>query len=164
MNAFNPEQFEAELKRLRPAQPAPEMLSRISQELSSQPARAAGNGSTPRPLWSWSWLLRWVVPACALTALCAGFYWKHQATFLAQSPNRHLASSGRPVLKADKVEINCQWVADFDAVAKLPSGEPVRFRCEQWMDKIQWRDSAKGLVIEQTTPRLEIVPIRFETY
>jgi hypothetical protein len=164
MSAFDPEQFEAELKRLRPAKPPLEMLHRISVELSSQPARPARSGPTQRPLWNWPGLLRWGLPAGALAALCATLYWKHQATFLAQPPNQHLASSGRPVLRADKVEIDRQWVAGFDAVAKLPSGEPIRFRCEQWMDKVQWRDSAKGLVVEQTTPRLEIVPIRFETY
>ena len=75
-----------------------------------------------------------------------------------------IASADRPLLKADKVEIDRQLVADFDAIARLPSGEPVRFRCQQWMDKVWLRDSAAGLVIERTTPRLEIVPVRFETY
>ena len=75
-----------------------------------------------------------------------------------------LASSARPLLKADKVEIDRQLVAGFDAIARLPSGEPIRFRCQQWMDKVRLRDSGAGLVIERTTPRLEIVPVRFETY
>ena len=79
------------------------------------------------------------------------------------APPLHVGGHAAPLLKADKVEIDRQLVADFDAVGKLPSGEPVRFRCQQWMEKVWLRDTAKGVVIEQTTPRLEIVPIRFET-
>lgn len=164
MSTFNPEQFEAELKRLQPAQPPPELLNRISAELASQPTRPSPSRPTQRLFWNWTGFLRWAVPVGALAALSVALYLKHQVTSLAQPHTQRLASSARPVLKADKVEIDRQWVADFDAVAKLPSGEPVRFRCEQWMDKVQWRDSGKGLAVEQTAPRLEIVPIRFETY
>lgn len=164
MSEFNPEQFEAELKRLRPAQPPAEVLNRISTEVTSR-ATPPSQSRPPRRLsWNWTGLLRWAVPFGALAVVCVALYLKHQVTSLAQPQTHRLASSDRSVLKADKVEIDRQWVADFDAVAKLPSGEPVRFRCEQWMDKVQWRDSRKGLAVEQTTPRLEIVPIRFETY
>jgi hypothetical protein len=67
-------------------------------------------------------------------------------------------------LKADRVEINRQLLANYDAVGRLPGGEPVRFRCAQWMDKVSVSDSAAGFRIERTIPRLEIVPIGFETY
>jgi hypothetical protein len=68
------------------------------------------------------------------------------------------------MVKADKVEFGQDLVATFDAVARLPSGQPVRFRCRQWSDQMVMRDSSKGLVIEERTPRLEVVPVRFETY
>jgi hypothetical protein len=68
------------------------------------------------------------------------------------------------VLKADKVEIDRQLVADFDAITDLPGAQPMRFRCEQWVDKVRLRDTAAGLVIERTTPRVKIVPVRFDTY
>ena len=55
-------------------------------------------------------------------------------------------------------------VALFDAVAQLPNGQPVRFRCREWADEVVLRDPARGIVIERRTPRLEVVPIRFETY
>jgi hypothetical protein len=69
-----------------------------------------------------------------------------------------------PALKADNVELDQQLVASFDAVARLPSGQPVRFRCREWADAVVMRDSASGIVVEQRTPRLEVVPVSFETY
>lgn len=164
MNPFNPEQFEAELRRLRPALPPRSVLARTAAELAALPAGVAGGTQPAGPSWIRSMLLRWLVPAGVVTALCAGLYLKNQGTTPPMPGQARLAAARPPVLKADKIEIDRQLVADFDAVAKLPSGEPVRFRCEQWMDKVQWRDSRKGLVVEQTTPRLEIVPVRFETY
>ena len=55
-------------------------------------------------------------------------------------------------------------VASFDAVARLPGGEPVRFRCREWADDVVVRDPARGIVIERRTPRLEVVPVSIETY
>jgi hypothetical protein len=70
----------------------------------------------------------------------------------------------KPTLKADRVEIDRQLVGAFDAVARLPSGEPIRFRCRQWMDQVVFRDSSRGVVVEKRSPRLEVVPVGFETY
>jgi hypothetical protein len=67
-------------------------------------------------------------------------------------------------LKADDVQVREQLVSSFDAVAKLPTGEPVRFRCQKWVDQVVLRDKKRGVVIEQRTPRLEVVPVGFETY
>ena len=164
MKAFDPEEFEAELKRLRPANPpektTQDLLAALSSRLAQRPARSG----TGFPAWSWACVLRWLVPAGAVAVLCVTWYWSRPALSQPRPRLPQIAASPRPVLKADKVEIDRQIVADFDVVANLPSGQPVRFRCEQWMDKVQWRDSAKGLVVEQTTPRLEIIPVRFETY
>jgi hypothetical protein len=49
-------------------------------------------------------------------------------------------------------------------VAQLPNGEPVRFRCREWRDDVVVRDPGRGLVIERSTPRLEVVPISVETF
>ena len=164
MNPLNSEQFEEELRRLRPARPLPSVLERTAAQLASRRPRLTERSPDRHTSWVGSMLLRWVLPVGVLVVLCATLYLKHQGTTQPVPGPARLASARPPVLKADKIEIDRQLVADFDAVAKLPSGEPVRFRCEQWMDKVQWRDSRKGLVVEQTTPRLEIVPVRFETY
>jgi hypothetical protein len=80
-----------------------------------------------------------------------------------QNSNQQMAAA-QPALKADNVEFDQQLVASFDAVARLPSGQPVRFRCREWADAVVLRDSASGIEVEQRTPRLEVVPVSFETY
>ena len=67
-------------------------------------------------------------------------------------------------MKADNVEIVEQLVATFDAVAHLPDGAPVRFRCSEWFDDVVLRDSSRGILIQHRMPRLEVEPVSFETY
>jgi hypothetical protein len=62
------------------------------------------------------------------------------------------------------VQIDQALVWSFDAVARLPSGEPIRFRCREWMDQVVLSDRDRGVVFEQRAPRVEVVPVRFETY
>jgi hypothetical protein len=73
-------------------------------------------------------------------------------------------AAAEAALKADEVEIDQQLIVAFDAVARLPGGQPIRFRCREWADEVVLTDSAHGVVIEQRTPRLEVVPVSFETY
>lgn len=162
MKDFELEQFEAELEALRPAHPDPAALERLRSELSAK--RAAGQALSPTspagpPNWTF---LRWLIPgAIAACTLALGWITYRDSGRRTAPP---VAVVAAPALKADKVEIDRQWVADFDAVARLPDGVPLRFRCEQWLDKVRVRDSATGLVLERTTPRLEIVPVSLETY
>jgi hypothetical protein len=76
-------------------------------------------------------------------------------TRLAQAPH---------AVRADDVEIDRQLVNAFDAVATLPDGEPVRVRCQQWIDEVVLRDNKHGVAIQQRTPRFEVIPLRFETF
>lgn len=163
MIEFDPDPFETELQGLRPGKPSRKTLDGIlaGLEANSRWDRVR----RPRSVWRWWRPLRWLVPtAAAAAAAFALLVAEHANVPQKGSATQPLVSSARPVLKADKVEIDRQLVAGFDAVARLPSGQPVRFRCQQWMDKVRLRDSGAGLVIERTTPRLEIVPVCFETY
>ena len=72
--------------------------------------------------------------------------------------------AANPAMKADDVKIDQRLVSSFDAVARLPGGEPVRFRCENWMDQMVLKDSSKGWVVNNRQPRFEVVPVGFETY
>ena len=72
--------------------------------------------------------------------------------------------AARPALAADNVEIDRTLVAAYDAVARLPGGEPVRFRLNEWADDVILRDSARSVVVEQRTPRVEVVPVGFDVY
>jgi len=67
-------------------------------------------------------------------------------------------------LRADNVQINQDLVSTFDTVEPLPNGEPVRYRCREWMDTVVVRDSRKGLEVARRVPRIEVIPVRFEAY
>jgi hypothetical protein len=66
--------------------------------------------------------------------------------------------------KADDVQVDQQLVSSFDVVAKLPGGEPVRFHCRKWNDQVVVTDTNRDMQIEQDSPRVEVVPVRLETY
>jgi hypothetical protein len=74
------------------------------------------------------------------------------------------ATVSAPVSRIKDIEFDRQLVAAFDAIAQMPNGQPVRFRCREWTDDVIVRDPVQGIVIERRTPRLEIVPVRVETY
>ncbi len=175
MNDRDQELFEAELRKLTPARPPAELMAKLAaaqpvaprEALSAPRQRASGafpQLSTLNPQRFWRLLLRWLAPAAALGAVVAVLLvWRPLGP--ATQPRAGLPTvPDKPALKANDVEIDEQLVASFDAVATLPSGLPVRLRCREWTDEVVWRDKASGLEIEQRTPRLEVVPVSFETY
>ena len=164
MNDFDLELFEADLKRLRPARPPEDLLERLEE---TRPGHHAGGNSVRagwrmKPNWPapWGWLAAAGGVAAMLVSLLV---WNPQRP--TRRPNDVSNSAqNTAALKADKVDIDQQLVESFDAVAQLPNGEPVRFRCSEWRDQIVLRDSARGVVIQRQIPRFEVVPVRFETY
>ena len=153
--------FEAELSRLKPAAPPTEFLVRLQKvQPLATPARSV---ISPRPNFvSRVFALRWLVPAAAL-AIFGLLVWR---IILPSPPASHdqRPVAAAPTLKADEVQIDRELVATYEAVARLPGGEPVRLRCREWVDQVVWEDKARGLVVEQRTPRIELIPVRFETY
>jgi len=166
------EQFEAKLKAVRPAQPPADFLQRLQSETpalvsarraeSAQPdlspasARIRSAKPAAQPFWL-PLLLRWMVPATAVLVLGV-VLWQ------AKPPARRgLETVGSP-MKADDVQIDQQLVSTFDAVAPLPSGEPVRFRCQEWLDEVVLRDSKQGVEVARRVPRVEVVAVGFESY
>jgi hypothetical protein len=153
MSDFDPSRLEAELRALVPARPPRHLLNKTLECLSPS--------EVENPDWSWHDALGWLIPALGL-GLIALFVLILPSAWV-RRPAAHLPAAFTS-LKADRVEINRQLLANYDAVGRLPTGEPVRFRCAQWVDKVSVSDSAAGFRIERTIPRLEIVPIGFETY
>lgn len=169
------ERLEARLRSVRPARLPADFLQRLKTETpalvaerraQTAPAAQPGKTAAPEPVhapasapWS-SWVslaARWLVPATAVLIVGAVIW---RATLpLPRAPE----AAGEPV-KADDVQIDQQLVSTFDAVAQLPSGEPVRFRCREWMDEVVLRDSRRGVEVARRVPRVEVVPVRFETY
>jgi hypothetical protein len=158
------ELFEAELRQLRPAKPPQKLTERLAaiggrQEPAVQSRRTKSPGTAFR---RWGGFPLWLVPAGCALLLTAGLGWwlLHPAgDKRAERP----ASQPTPGWKADSVEIDRELVASFDAIANLPGGEPVRLRCSEWEERVSFHDRARGLVVERRTPRLEVVPVRFET-
>ena len=152
--------METDLQKLKPATPPEELMARL---IAAQPTLRA----EPRPKTAPAWrsvalrplLFRWLAPLTAALAIIMGlFIWRS-----AHSAGKPRIQAGRPT-KTDDVEIDRHLIAAYDAVAQLPGGEPVRFHCREWTDNVVLRDPVRGVVIEQRMPRMEIVPVRIETY
>jgi hypothetical protein len=165
MNDSDFERFEQELLRINPAEPPPEYLGQLLR----LPARAARNPVAAR--WgllcesiraSLLWRLRWLIPAAAL-AVAMGLVWTRPAPLHSRIRGAVAATPFLP-LKADSLRVHEHLVSSFDAIGRLSTGEPVRFRCREWMDEVVVSDKDRGFVLEQRTPRVEVIPVRFETY
>jgi hypothetical protein len=167
MNQRDIEQFEHELQKFKPAQPPEDFMARLSSEAYTRKSQAKQLSAFSALLASlrFDWFkqhgVRWAVPASALIAVLLAL-----AHFVPHRPVKDSKTSSvqAPAIKADEVQINHELVSTFDAVARLPDGEPVRFRCRQWMDEVVLSDNGHGVTIEQRSPRVEIVPVGFDTY
>ncbi len=162
------ELLEAELRKLAPAKPPAELMRRLVGARQFNLAASPQLSTLNSQLAFWRLVLRWVAPAAAVGVAAVAFLcWRWMGPE-ARSPDKlaanPLAAAAQAVLKADDVEIDENLVAAFDAVARLPSGQAIRFRCREWADAVVLRDTARGLELEQRAPRLEVVPVRFETY
>jgi hypothetical protein len=163
MNDRDLDLFERELEALKPAPPPKEFVDRLAQAISIEAGRnSRARKAAPSPEAGSLWLyrpqvwLRWLAPATILVlagilAWNANFAGRREATASA-------------ALKADEVKIGSTLVSSFDAVASTPDGEPVRFRCEEWLDEVRLSDRSRGLVYSQRVPRVTVVPVSFETY
>jgi hypothetical protein len=160
MDDANLNSFESELRRLTPAAPNSALLRRIRQAGS----RARAVSPLRRdPARSWLNLLKWLMPATAsgmALVLVTSLLW----TAGQNEPDRALPAPSRTLIKADQVHIDRELVASFQTVAESPEGLPVRFELQEWMDRVTFRDTSRGIIVEQRSPRVEIVPVRFESY
>ena len=163
MNEFGNEPLEAELQQLKPAAPPEDFMARLANAPLATRAALMPWFSAPAGTGGVSRLLRWLAPATAAGALLAVVLIR-QLNATADKSSGARPSGIEPMVRADNVEIDRQLVATFDTVAQLPDGEPVRFRCSEWLDDVVLRDSARGILIEHRMPHLEIVPVSFEVY
>jgi hypothetical protein len=165
------EDFERQLRQTRLAKLPEDFAARL---LAVEHQLNCGVESTPPAasfsdyLQSLRLALRWLIPATA-AALAVTVVW-HDSTPFASRPSgstsglQKSAGLNAPLLKADDVKIDQRLVSSFDAVARLPGGEPVRFRFENWMDQVVLSDKSRGLVVENRKPRVEVVAMGYETY
>lgn len=154
------ERLEAALRQIAPAAPPPQLLARLRPARMEPPLAPR---AMPRPAWPWAQMavlwrgLLYGGPAAAGLLLI----------WLAWQPAHHPAKRlppGSSGIKPSAVQVGHSLLASFDAVAQLPDGTPVRFRCREWQDDVTIHDRAHGLEVTQSTPRVEVIPLRFETY
>ncbi len=147
--------FEKELLRHRPAAAPSELMAKLT--VARPRSRPVLRHAEPVKSF-WPLLRQWLIPATAVV-VAGVLLWR----FYPGTNSDKRTAEAAPV-KADEVQIDRELVASFDTVARLPGGEPVRFRCREWLDEVTVSDKERGLVIERRMPRLEVVPVRFETY
>ena len=161
MSDFDEQSFESELRKVKPDKLPEDLMARL-MSAQTQTRTAARTCSTLNRASNWQSFFRWLIPVSAAAADASLILWSLR---LMRGPRIETRVAGTShAIKADDVEIDRQLIASFDAVARMPDGEPVRFRCREWMDEVVLRDMARGVVIERRTPRLEVVPVSFETY
>jgi hypothetical protein len=162
MNEF--EIVETDLQKLEPARPPEELMARLAAAQPAPRALPLPQTAPLRRIATSHPLFRWLAPVTAAAAMLIGLSLWHSIHSAGKPRGQTFAVFAKPTLKTDDVEIDRRLVAAYDAVAQLPGGEPVRFRCREWTDNMVLRDPVRGVVIEQRTPRMEIVPVRIETY
>ena len=155
MNNHEPELMEVELRRHKPASPPGELMERLLAVVPARPAARVQSHprSTYAPEWWRAWR-RWLAPISAFAFVAV--------VSLRQFPWAVIP----PVIggNTDNVQISHTLVSSYDAVGELPGGEPVRFRVREWTDSTVLRDTARRLVVAHSRPRMEVVPVEFETY
>jgi hypothetical protein len=161
VNDHELEQYEAELRRTPPARLPEHFMARL-RAAKPGPALARTMPVQLPAAWPvWRGVLRWLAPALAVAA--AGLLvWRTNLN--PGSGADKMPPAAARGLKADDVQVDQELVSSFDVVAKLPGGEPVRFSCRQWRDQWSVTDTNRGVEIVQDSPRVEVVPVRFETY
>lgn len=154
------ERLEASLRQISPAAPPPDLLEHLRAapvEARSVSRRAAGRTFRWRDVFAGWRGLAVAAPASAVLLIA----WLGLRPAAVPDKTKPDGSSG---IKANAVQVDHSLVASFDTVAQMPDGEPVRFRCREWQDNVVIHDDAHGVVICKSTPRVEVVPVRFETY
>jgi hypothetical protein len=148
------------LRRIPPAAVPPDLLARLRAAAVETPIaerRSLRRGFRWAEVFA-GWRGIAAAAASAAVILLVGLAWRPAAV---PDKKKLSASTG---IEANAVQVGHSLVASFDTVAQLPGGEPVRFRCREWRDDVVIHDDAHGVMISQSTPRVEVVPVRFETY
>jgi hypothetical protein len=139
------QEFEAELKQLRPRAPSPALLARLERELDSIPAGAVA----ARPRRSRIYWL--VLPAAAAAGLAVASLWGWRARLAPPAEFKPVAAT--QLLYASREE----------GAVTLPGGVQARRVRSQYVDTYTWRNPRTRASLQWTVPREEVrvVPIQF---
>lgn len=158
------EKLAAALRQIPPSAPPEELMMRLrAATAGSKPAKR------PAPVRMFHWLdwftgwRRWAVMTPAMATAVLILLWLELPPTVQPDKTSPLLSD-KSGIKANAVQVDHSLMASFDTVAQMPGGESVRFRCRAWQDEVVIRDDAHGVVISKSTPRVEVIPVSFETY
>lgn len=161
MNAEEQERFECALRQVAPAKLPAELLDRLR---AAKPCAPPVKRARPRKIsWLAGWWAGWRWVMAATPVVLAAIIVLRMESRPGAGPGK-ISSAASPGMKINAVQVDHALVSSFDAVVQLPGGEPVRFRCRKWMDAVRMSDDSHGVMIERSSPRVEVIPVRFETY
>lgn len=148
-------QFEAELKRLRPLAPTPRLATRIEGELAPRRARGASVH------WLWSAALP-IAAALAVLALAPG----RRPTESIKTAATLAADATRPtesMLKPVTAE-NLLYAAQDEGLVTLDDGTTARRERLNYVDTITWKNPRTNASLTWSVPREEVrvVPVNFQ--
>jgi hypothetical protein len=155
------DRLETAWRQIRPAAAPPELLARLHAARPVQPAMVVPPSDAPS-LWRQIRLGWRALTLAAPTTAVLLLIWFAWAPGLTTKPLIPGAITGNSA--PDNVQVGHSLVASFDTIARVPGGAPVRLRYREWQDNIVIHDRVHGMEITQTTPRIEVIPVRFETY
>jgi anti-sigma-K factor RskA len=154
------ERLEAGLRQIPPAAPPAELMARLRAATAT--AQSKSQGTTRAvfhlPDFLSFWRMAGVGVSAAVTILLTLLLWRPEM----KPAKTSLASATG--MDVNAVQVGHSLLASFDTVAQAPDGEPVRFRWREWEDNVVIHDDAHGVVVSKTVPRIEVVPVRIETY
>lgn len=147
------QQFEAELKGLRPAPLSPALLARVEAELAGSPAAAPARPKGGTVAWFWPFL----TAAAAALAM----------TFAPQPP---MSAEGYGSLARSETTLkpiaaeNVLISAQDEGLVTLPDGTPARRARLQYVDTITFKNPRTNASLVWSVPREEvrIVPVSFQ--
>ncbi|MBS0631235.1 MAG: hypothetical protein JSS11_04935 [Verrucomicrobia bacterium] len=152
------QQFEAELKQLRPVTPSRELKLRIEAELTASAGESAEN---PRPFW-WAWIALPAVMATA-AALALVVFMSSPVSAPPTGAPAVAVSPGGPAFKPVSAE-NVLLEAKDEGLVTLADGSAARRVRQSYIDTIVWKDPAGRASLRWSVPRQEerVVPVVFQ--
>jgi hypothetical protein len=162
------QEFEAELKSLRPRAVSPKLMARLERELVSGIPSSGRSGYTTATTWrSWKWAV-WPAAAAVAVALALAVLRPVPASApivgpVATSPATPAVTSPADFYKPVRAD-NVLYSTREEGGVTLADGTPARRVRSQYIDTITWKNPRTNASLSWSVPRDEvrIVPVSFQ--
>ena len=161
-------ELESELQQLTPAQPSPELMTRLQAELgsaTSEPVPALRRRSPYQSATTWNsgkWA-NWTVAAGLAIVMSLASWWAPEIDFgdspIASLNRTESADMLRPV-RAARTLVESR----AEGVIELPDGSPVERVRDYYIDTIEWRDGAGDAQLRWELPRESVRFVALTSY